>query len=66
MFYWLIYSARSPSTDPLAVWLTGGPGCSSELALFFENGPWIINPQTLTLTKNPYSWHNFANILYVD
>jgi len=44
MFYWLIYSARSPSTDPLAVWLTGGPGCSSELALFFENGPWIINP----------------------
>lgn len=25
------------------LWMTGGPGCSSELAVFFENGPYRIN-----------------------
>ena len=31
------------STDPVVVWMTGGPGCSSELAVFYENGPFHIN-----------------------
>ena len=53
LFYWFFESRSDPSTDPLVVWLTGGPGCSSELALFLENGPFIING-TATPTYNPY------------
>jgi len=49
----------------LVLWLTGGPGCSSELALFEENGPYTIN-EDLSLKINPYSWNNFANLLFVD
>jgi cathepsin A (carboxypeptidase C) len=66
LFYWWFESRNEPTTDPLVLWLTGGPGCSSELALFVENGPLKINQDTLALTSNPYSWNNQANLLYVD
>lgn len=66
MFYWWFPSRRSREKDPLVLWLTGGPGCSSELALFVENGPFTVNPKDLTLKTNPYSWNSFANLLYVD
>eukprot|EP01090_Pellita_catalonica_P023366 TRINITY_DN9582_c0_g1_i1.p2 TRINITY_DN9582_c0_g1~~TRINITY_DN9582_c0_g1_i1.p2 ORF type:complete len:419 (-),score=66.22 TRINITY_DN9582_c0_g1_i1:61-1317(-) len=66
LFYWGFESQTSPDTDPLVLWLTGGPGCSSEVALFFENGPWKINPSNLELTPNPFSWNLHTNLLYVD
>jgi len=65
LFYWMFESRSSPKTDPIILWLTGGPGCSSELALFYENGPYTLN-NNLTLNLNPYSWNSFANLIYVD
>jgi carboxypeptidase C (cathepsin A) len=65
MFYWLFRSRNDKVNDPLVIWLTGGPGCSSELALFYENGPYTINPD-LSLKQNPSSWNSFSNLLYVD
>jgi cathepsin A (carboxypeptidase C) len=43
MFYWVFKSRSNPATDPVVLWLTGGPGCASEVALFYENGPYTIN-----------------------
>eukprot|EP01132_Coremiostelium_polycephalum_P009094 gene9094-11145_t len=65
MFYWFFESQNDPANDPVVLWLTGGPGCSSELAIFYENGPYTIN-EDLTLSPNPYSWNKVANMLYVD
>ena len=63
-FFWFFESRSDPSKDPLVLWLTGGPGCSSEIALFGENGPCTIDG---TSTKsNKYSWNSKANLLYVD
>lgn len=64
-FYWFFESRGTPSTDPLIIWLTGGPGCSSILALLEENGPCSVNDD-LTLKRNPFSWNERANIMWVD
>lgn len=65
IFYWLFNSRTNPEKDPLVFWLTGGPGCSSELAIFYENGPWTINDD-LSLKRNEYSWNQNANLIFID
>lgn len=61
------FEARNnPTTAPLATWFNGGPGCSSMIGLFQENGPChFVNGET-TPSLNPYSWNNYANMLYID
>jgi len=64
MFYWWFESRTAPKDAPVVLWLTGGPGCASEIALFYENGPYQFNDDGKTLKMNP--WNNEANLLYVD
>ena len=54
MFYFF-FESRGSKKDPVVIWLTGGPGCSSQLALFYENGPFHIT-DNLTLSWNDYGW----------
>ena len=65
-FYWGFESRNDPAKDPIVLWLTGGPGCSSEVALFGENGPCKVNQDGKGTTLNPYSWNNNATLIYVD
>ena len=51
---------------PIILWLTGGPGCSSTLALLFENGPCKVNEDGLGTSLNPYSWTEAAHVLWLD
>lgn len=55
MFYFFFESRNCKEDDPVVIWLTGGPGCSSELALFYENGPFKI-ADNLSLVWNEYGW----------
>ncbi|GKA93929.1 serine carboxypeptidase-like protein [Tanacetum coccineum] len=52
-------------TDAVRALLTGGPGCSTELALFYENGPFKIEKNS-SLSWNEYRWDQASNLLFVD
>jgi carboxypeptidase C (cathepsin A) len=66
IFYWLFESRGNPQTDPLVLWMTGGPGCSSELAIFFEQGPYRMDMETGDISMNAFAWNAAANVLFVD
>jgi len=66
LFFWMFESrAADPMKVPLVMWLTGGPGCSSELAVFYEQGPYRIS-KSGDISLNPYSWNEYVNILFMD
>ncbi|XP_071708241.1 serine carboxypeptidase-like [Rutidosis leptorrhynchoides] len=64
MFYYF-FQSRHREDDPVVIWLTGGPGCSSAIALFEENGPFLLN-KNLSLVWNKYGWDKVANMIYID
>ena len=66
LFYWLFKSRGDKTKDPLVIWLTGGPGCASTMAALSENGPFHVDPSTLNLIKNNYSWNEKANLVFID
>lgn len=66
LHYVFVESQNDPETDPLILWLNGGPGCSSMDGLFYEHGPFVFIDQSLNLTVNPYSWNTNASVIYLD
>lgn len=65
MFYLFFESRGNRAEDPVVLWMSGGPGCSSELALFYENGPFKIT-DNLTLEWNEHGWDKASSIIFVD
>ncbi|ODQ82803.1 hypothetical protein BABINDRAFT_159305 [Babjeviella inositovora NRRL Y-12698] len=64
-FYWFFESRNDPKTDPIILWLNGGPGCSSMTGLFFELGPSSINAK-IAPEYNPHSWNSNASVIFLD
>jgi len=73
LFYWY-YAAQEGAKDgngtadgetPVVLWLTGGPGCSSAIAMFYENGPVAFGADG-QMAANPHGWNARAHLVFVD
>eukprot|EP00754_Rhynchopus_humris_P035152 Rhum_TRINITY_DN16719_c0_g1::Rhum_TRINITY_DN16719_c0_g1_i1::g.164193::m.164193/K16296/SCPL-I; serine carboxypeptidase-like clade I len=74
--YWFVGSTSStPATDPLVLWLNGGPGASSVgYGLLTELGPFHLDQASLdntthgipTVHDNPNAYNKAANVLYLE
>lgn len=68
-FFWFIEARTNASTAPLTIYMNGGPGSSSMVGLFNENGPCQvveIAQGRLGTQANDWGWDRSTNILYVD
>lgn len=65
LYYIFMQSLNNANTDPLILWLQGGPGSSSLFGCFVENGLYQINSNGTWLI-NKYSWLTNASVLWID
>ncbi|KAI3889818.1 hypothetical protein MKX03_033856 [Papaver bracteatum] len=67
LFYYFVESPRNSSTNPLVLWLNGGPGCSSfGNGAMMELGSFRVKRDRMTLDLNEYSWNNAANVIFLE
>ncbi|OWM79150.1 hypothetical protein CDL15_Pgr003321 [Punica granatum] len=71
LFYYFIESSGNPKEDPIFLWLTGGPGCSSFSGLVYELGPMEFDIENYVgglpkLQPYEYAWTKTASIIFLD
>jgi hypothetical protein len=57
LHYVFVESAHDATTDPLLIWMNGGPGCSSLIGFIKEHGPCVIEDGQDEVINNPHSWN---------
>ncbi|KAH8307227.1 hypothetical protein KR044_007972 [Drosophila immigrans] len=65
LFFWYFPSEQNPETAPVVLWLQGGPGASSMIGLFMENGPLQLHSEG-KLQKRKYNWAKTHNMIFID
>uniref|UniRef100_A0A0E0F5I7 Uncharacterized protein n=1 Tax=Oryza meridionalis TaxID=40149 RepID=A0A0E0F5I7_9ORYZ len=72
LFYYFVQSEKDPDVDPLLLWLSGGPGCSSLSGLTHEIGPFQFAAKRYysgglpKIIYQPETWTKVSNIIFVD
>ncbi|KAG8492821.1 hypothetical protein CXB51_010150 [Gossypium anomalum] len=66
LLYYFVEAEKNPLTQPLIVWLIGGPGCSSVGDAFGSVGPFIVTKDAHGLQKKLFSWNKVSNLLFID
>lgn len=68
LFYYFVEADRSDaSSQPLTLWLNGGPGCSSiGGGAFTELGPFFPRSDGRGLRLNNQSWNKVSNLIFLE
>eukprot|EP01083_Nonionella_stella_P059754 156426_1 len=72
--YWLVTSESNPTSAPVVFWFNGGPGASSMLGYFTEQGPFNLNDESTRINTtsipvpfyNKYTWAKVSNIIFLE
>ena len=66
--FFIFKPAINASINPreVTIWLNGGPGCSSLVGFFEENGPFLWRAGQYQPERNPFSWAQITNMLWVE
>jgi len=67
LFYYFVEAPQDASSKPLLLWLNGGPGCSSlGFGGMLELGPFRVNNDNKTLSRNRHAWNEVANVIFLE
>jgi carboxypeptidase D len=66
LYFWFFPSSNPLAEDEITIWLNGGPGCSSLEGFLQENGPFLWQYGTFKPVKNPWTWVNLTNMVWVE
>uniref|UniRef100_A0A914V0K8 Carboxypeptidase n=1 Tax=Plectus sambesii TaxID=2011161 RepID=A0A914V0K8_9BILA len=64
--YWFAQSQGNPATDPVILWLNGGPGCSSVGGMMDELGPFHAMDFGGTIYENVYAWNKVGSVIFME
>ena len=62
----MLLSKHNPATDPVIIWLQGGPGVSSMYGLMIQWGSRIVKYPDPMLVVNDHSLNERATVIFVD
>ena len=68
-YFWAFESRNNKFTDPVTLWLNGGPGCSSFTGLLMEIGPCnAVEPAhgVPGTAWNAHAWNANSSIIFLD
>ncbi|KAK8756854.1 hypothetical protein V5799_000446 [Amblyomma americanum] len=66
LFFWFVPSMSDPENAPVVMWLQGGPGTTSMMGFFNENGPYYLSVDGDNAMFRELTWAQRYSMLYVD
>ena len=70
LFYWFFRDEALSDDAPFVLWINGGPGASSMMGMFLENGPLRLvrdaNGDLKVHLLSGVSWTSIANVIFLD
>lgn len=64
--FYIFTPSQNSNTDPVLLWLNGGPGCSSLFGFLGEIGPVISELFSNKWILNEHSWNMNLNVFYIE
>ncbi|XP_054157691.1 venom serine carboxypeptidase-like [Oppia nitens] len=65
MFFWYFPALNKDKRAPLLLWLNGGPGSTSMIGLFTENGPLVLDKH-MKVSLRQYTWAQEFSMVFID